>query len=416
MQPTAFPPHNPPHSVAELEHGDLPGKAVKHPSTINEAIHCLSPDQEQLKAHPVTWKDLALFLALAVWMTGLAVIYVTRERIFYYWDYWAYQSMTQQVAEYWQGSPVLMFKKVLLSLGQEYNYLFTLPLISFTRWLPLDRLGYILRLALFYQLPYALITGAVASMLVIAGRRRMFWLGAWIAAFTPMAWAPTLRGYPDVAAGLMVALAVLLYLWDMELTRWWQWTGIGLALSLSMLLRRHFVYDIATFFLALALSKLVTLWMSRQGDSFSMHEIISAAKRIAYTVVATLFWIAVLGTPFLIRLLTKNYSDLYTSYTTSSLTTLLAYLDFFGWQTWLAACLGLALAATLRTLFNQPSAIFLVIFAAVSLLVWTVWIRISATHYTLHMSLYIVCGLASLAWLILLPRSFLESQLAGRRF
>jgi hypothetical protein len=364
--------------------------------------HAFHQTRNEIKSPKVTRKDLALLIALAVCMTGLAALYISRERIFYYWDYWAYQSMTQQVAAYWQVSPLLMVVKVLLSLGQEYNYLFTLPLISFSRWLSLDRLGYVLRLTLVYQLPYVLVTGMVASELVKTRRRRMFWLGAWIAALTPMAWAPTLRGYPDVAAGLMVALAIAIYLWDMELSRWWQWASIGLALSLAMLLRRHFVYDIATIFLALVLGKLVTLWVNRRrGMSFSWQEITPVAKAVAYTVIATLLWIALLGTPFLIRLLTKDYSDLYTSYTTSSLNTLLAYLNFYGWQTWLAACLGLALAVALRTLFDQPSAIFLAVFAAVSLLVWAVYIRISATHYTLHMSIYVVCGLASLAWLIL---------------
>ena len=200
----------------------------------------------------------------------------------------------------------------------------------------------------------------------------------------------------------MVALAIAIYLWDMELSRWWQWAGIGFSLSLAMLLRRHFVYDIATFFLAMVIGKLVTLWISRRhGISVTLQETVKIAKPIAYTVIATLLSIILLGTPFLIRLLTRNYGDLYTSYTTTSLTTLLAYLNYYGWQTWLVACLGLALAVALRTMFNQPGAIFLAVFAVVSLLVWAVYIRISATHYTLHMSLFIVCGLASLAYLIL---------------
>lgn len=149
----------------------------------------------------LAWKDLALLVALVFWMTGLAFFYVSRERIFYYWDYWAYQSMTQQVAASWQASPVLMVMKVLLSLGQEYNYLFTLPLILFSRWLSLDRLGYVLRLTLVYQLPYVLVIGVVASELVKIRRRRMFWLGAWIAALTPMVWAPTLRVTPTWLPG-----------------------------------------------------------------------------------------------------------------------------------------------------------------------------------------------------------------------
>jgi hypothetical protein len=370
------------------------------------------PDQEiQLQAHlannsqskcsfQIRWLDLGLLISLIGGMILLAWVYGSQEHIFYYWDYAAYQRMAQAVLSNFQTSPWLMVKNVLRSLGNEYTYLFTLPLVLWGEIFGLDRISYILGVVVFYQIPFVLTVGIIATRLVQNGRRTMFWLAAWITVFTSMAWAPALRGYPDVSAALMIAIAIGCYLYDPDLKGWFLKPAIGLALTIAILLRRHFAYDVIAFFIAVTVNEVYTLWaLKRAGHPVHLAQAKQSVLKIALTLLCTGLWMGLLGVPFLIRVFTHNYSLLYESYAIPISTALLTYLSFFGWQYWGISLAGYWVGAN-NKLFINSKVVFLIVFALISLLMWSVVIRNSATHYTLHLTLFILIGLAIVAWFL----------------
>src|SRR5258706_16110061 len=125
---------------------------------------------------------------------------------------------------------------------------------------------------LFHMLPFALAVGAIATQLFPARRYVLFWATAFVTVLIPTIWRSTMRGYPDIGAALLIALALFLYLRDLKRWRWWHIVLIGLLLALSILFRRHFLYAAASFFIAAALEKLFLLvnhWRrGRAGQGF----------------------------------------------------------------------------------------------------------------------------------------------------
>ena len=86
-----------------------------------------------------------------------------------------------------------------------------------------------------------------------------------VALLTPMVWVATLRGYPDMGAAAIMALAVWVYLGDPRLTRARQSVVIGLLLAGAMLFRRHFAYNAVALVLSVALQSAYQAVASREG-------------------------------------------------------------------------------------------------------------------------------------------------------
>ncbi|MFM8320215.1 MAG: hypothetical protein ACKOC5_04795 [Chloroflexota bacterium] len=347
----------------------------------------------------------------------LPYFYLRSEHIFYYWDYANFHNITQRVAGDLNDSLLRFVIDVGVSLAKDYNYLFSLPLVLFTCWLPLDRIGYVVRLALVSQLPYILAAGWLASLLVSEKRRLAFWLGAWTSALFPIAWAPALRGYPDVAAALMIALAIGLYLRRPTLDSRRQRLAIGLALAAAALLRRHYVYDLPAFFIAAAAAWAGALLIQRRaGQTLPLSALKRQALDLVYTLLSAVGWLLLLGLPFVVLALMRNYGRLYASYELGVLETAGAYLAFFGWQSWLAATAGYVLALVRPGHVRRAGAAFVVVLGLVTWLVWISAVRNAATHYTLHLTVFLTLGISLLGYALMTRLSGLRRAAAGALF
>ncbi|GAB4177285.1 MAG: hypothetical protein Fur006_08830 [Coleofasciculaceae cyanobacterium] len=199
--------------------------------------------------------DVGLLALLALFIGIVTITYVCSERNFHWWIDW--HARTLEVVTALRDSPAEALQLVKYSLVGERNRLFTLPLIPFILVFGSSRLVYELGLALVYLLPFALAMGAIATQLIRAHSRTVFWATAFLTLFIPVSWIPTFMGIPDTGGAALVGLATFVYLQDIRLKQWWRIPVMGFLIGAAILLRRPFVYAGVTFLGALSLQALM---------------------------------------------------------------------------------------------------------------------------------------------------------------
>ncbi len=339
------------------------------------------------------WRDLALAVLVLAVIVAVTVSYVSSERTIYESDYFGYQGITQDVAARFRQSPLAGLRSIAVSSTQEYNALFTIPLLLPVLIFGESRLTFELALAVVYLWPFALAMGALAAQLARTRPRVMFWAAVLAALLTPMVWVPTLRGYPDTGGMLLVVVAMWLYLRHPELERVRDIVLIGLLLALAAIFRRHFAYAGLVFLGGVALS--LTFGGRFVVDGLRLP-LPLAARRITLTGFASLAALALLDPPFLIRSVTTNYNALYASYMRPP-------LDSLGWDVAAYGTLAVAVAvsglvfAARRGVLTLHGTTFVGSFLGLSVLLWLLVVRQTGEQYTLHFTPAIVAGTA--AWL-----------------
>lgn len=359
--------------------------------------------------------DGFLLLLYVLIVTIVTFVYVSNEHTFYYWDYSIYHDMTLEKAIYFRELPkysrnevLEALKEIWKSTAEDYSDIHTLLIIPFILTFGASRLVYILSITLIYLLPFALVTGAIAAKLIPSHPRIVFWSAALLTLFVPAVWLPTLRGYPDTGSAALIALAILVYLHDSKLRHWWQIVLIGFCIASATLFRRHFVYDGITFFVAITLQALFAFVARvRQRPQEAWHGLFRSSIRIGLTLAATLITMAILGWPFIDRVLHTNFGLLYASYERPFSENLRYYKSYYGWIACILAGLG-ATAGIRNRVLARPAAIFVVLFAGFSLMQWTFAVKQLGIHYTLHFTLGILLGLVvfvQTAWITLKGRT-----------
>jgi hypothetical protein len=349
--------------------------------------------------------DIVLRLLVALAIAAIVVAYATAEQTFHYWDYVAYQDMTIlksiQVREAVQGGWNALWNELRStyeSSGKDYSDLHALPLVPLVLLFGDGRTIYIVALALIYLLPYTLLVIALARRLVPQAGQAIGWLAAGLTLATPAIWQPTLRGYPDTAAAALVGLAVLLFIDDMRLERLRHNVLIGIALAVAVLVRRHFLYEIITFFLCLVVfAPLAHGVFQARSLKTALDALLKAWLRVALVVAVTVGSLCLLGWPFVYRLLRVDFGQLYASYQNPAGATLSYYVSSYGLLFVAMAVLGLALGIRSGLISRQVAA-FALLFLTVSLAQWCFLVGQFGIHYTLHFTLWIVLGLVALTW------------------
>jgi hypothetical protein len=341
---------------------------------------------------------MLLFVLMVSVTVTVTTLYVSHERYFYSWDIGTYQGVAVDQAYGFLKSPQNEIWLMKSSLALDYNYLFTIPLIPFILVFGASRLSYVTGVALVYLIPFALVAGAVAILSVKGKPRAVFWSTVFLVLLTPLVWAPLLRGYPDTGSILLLALAVLVYLRDIELKHFWQIGLIGILIAAAVIYRRHFAYSAVAFYESMTVTTLSYLAVKmRQSQQWSWKELLVGAAKIGLTGVVSLLTLFTLGKPILVNILTINYAALYASYTLLPISTFKYFLSNFGWITWILVITGYITGLALRVL-SRPAAYFLILFGGLSLFQWIFFVRQIGPQYTLQIDLFVVLGLAAFFW------------------
>lgn len=342
--------------------------------------------------------DAGLALLLLAVILGVATVYVSRERTFYAYDVGGYYDTAGGIAARCLKSPRAAWRMITGSLRSEYNALYTIPLLPALLLFGESRQVYIAALAVVYLLPFTLALGALGARLLPGGRRRGFWLTVAFTALTPAAWVPTLRGYPDTGAALLVALAALAAARDTSLRRWWQAPAIGVLLALAVIVRRHFAYAACAFLAALALLALLRWLLRAWRATPGRRALVAAVVPTGAAGLTSLVTILVVHPSFLTRLLTTDYYALHASYLHPPAAMVGWAAASYGVPAWAAIAAGFTWL--IRRHARRGAAFVVGASGGLAVLTWVLVVRQVDPHYTLHFTPLVVLGLAACALLL----------------
>jgi len=373
---------------------------------------------------------IALILFVFFLVLIIPIWFVSQEKFFYYWDYAGYQSVSRYLVENFTNAPLTVLRTIINSLNLEYNYLYTIPLIPFMLIFGTTRMSYIMAISVLYQLPFALVLGFIGTQLIPYQRKTVFWSTAALCLMTPITWVPTLRGYPDVGAALLVTISVSLYISNFQspflVTRnrivdirgWWQLVVIGCLLAVAVLLRRHYTYGAIAFFIAICFDSFLVqyrLETTSAEDHYKENQtetrnigrknllidsLLFQVFRVGLIGCSFFITLIILGRPFLADTLKTNYSALYSSYTLPTFQVLLSFLRNYGWITCILIGLGYLLGFA-TGLLRRRALLFLLLFSNITLVLWLVFAKQIGIHYTLHIAMFVTLGLSAFGWVLL---------------
>lgn len=350
-----------------------------------------------LKRLDARFLGIAVLSAIAI---GIATCFVLSERTIYISDLAHYQRMAIELVLAFKQSPLEAITMVSRSLSREYNQVYALPLLPFFLLGGESRLTYVLGLTLVYLVPLSLVLGAIATYLIQAPARLVFWSTALITLLIPTLWITLLRGYPDVGGALLIALAALLYLQDLDLKRVKQAVQVGLLLALAIIFRRHFAYDVLAFLqaaLGLGVMTVAGLWRyDRPRAGAYLFRYLRGLGIVTALVPLTL---VVVSWKWVYTTLTTDYKTLYAGYATTTSEVAWSYLHNYGWILSLLVLVGYT-AGLARPLGNRRAIGFFALWSIFWLGQWCFSVRYLGPHYTLGFTPKAILGLSLAVWFI----------------
>lgn len=337
---------------------------------------------------PVLWAGLILLVILIPW------IYVSNEDTFYYWDYANYHNLARQALENWGQSPANAMQAIADSMANNYNSLFTLPLLPFLLLFGSSRVAFIISLSVMYLLPFAVAMGLLASKLFPTHPKAGFWGAAYLTVLIPMTWVSVLRGYPDIGSEAAIAFGVVVFVSGYERRRWRNFLLAGFLLGLSVLLRRHFIYQIIGFF-GMGFIYLLMVGL-RNVTCIPLKNVLAEVfgKGLTFLVTGMAFVVTLflLGQAFLNTATAANYSLLYSSYTDPWYVVLERFIHAYGWVVFFLAGLGW-LALFLDKPEITENSMWVSGWGISALISWCFLGQHQANNHSVHFAPFIILGL-----------------------
>jgi hypothetical protein len=341
-----------------------------------------------------------LFFLLAIAVVTITSFYVSKEQYYYFWDYSTYFQKTNDLVSQLKTSPLEAVFAFIISLFDDYTQLPLIPVLPFRLLLGPSRLSFILSLALGHIIPFCLTMGAIATQIVPTKPRTVFWLTAFTTLLMPPVWIPVLRGFPDIGGATLLMLATLFYWRDVNLEHRRQIKHIAIFLALSVLFRRHFIYEVRVFLVAILTYNFLD---SIPGLRNNFREIWHRLQHLFWRVGHLALCFAIFTLIVLIKALFINYRVLYASFEMSSGANFLYYGQSYGWLLWGLALLGLTWGCFERSLF-QPKLRFMALFGALSILQWLFFAKQVSVQYTTHFLPFVILGVVLLGRIVWLKR------------
>lgn len=357
-------------------------------------------------------QTILLWLLVILLSAFITVWYISSERVFYYWDFTFYMKMAVDLAENFSREPLQTLAEVYRSTARDYNDYFALPLIPFLAAFQYSRLSYILGLVFAYHIPALIICGQIVRR-ILPSVPYAGWVTIFAGLFVPALWASVYRGFPDTGSVLILTLAVLAYLKDMELKRWKvQLPVIGVLSALAVVFRRHFAYTSVSFLFSVGVFSVLPLLQNMGKDWRGRLGYLGSILVKMQVVIVFFLMTVLLGAPsILLKVAGTNYLDLYSSYASEPLQVFTYFIAAFGILFLLSVFGYLAGLKQFRSflgvedgmVMGKPLA-FVFFLGVVSYLVWAIFPRQIDVHYVLHIAPMIIVGLGILFVTVLSAR------------
>lgn len=256
-------------------------------------------------------KNIIYFLIIALTVNILAVLYITKSNVIYFWDDATYWDISRKIASgaINEGG---FWRNVYASVGtQDYNYIAALPSAFLARLFGESRLVYVLGLVNMYLLPSFIAVYLLARKVSKAPKIAT----AIVILICPSMMFLTFNGFVDIGGLLICLLCFNLYYAKSGEGRIWRYALIGALLVLMMLWRRWYAFFAVSFVTAM-LADCVLFKRKWQGA--------------AVTIAVCALLLTLCFRDFLINQLIRDYGSLYADYKFSVSTDFKLITRYFG--------------------------------------------------------------------------------------
>lgn len=273
-----------------------------------------------------------LYVASVAILLALCYSFVASENQAYTWDsrfYWVvwneYTGLLHDSFIQWLGS---ISSSVY---SADYNPLPIIALIPFN-YLPIgNREAYILGVYILYLLPFSYIAMRLFASAANIDKKYQPCVFIFIASFIPFI-TPTLRGYPDIVGMIPLSLCCLI-LFKVNILNYRGFRFVLLAIAMGVLLwlpfafRRWYAYSVVSLFITLPL---LNTFLFGGSAKFSKERIFK------YFIFFTISGVVVISAVWFFqfelakRILTTNYSDIYSAYKATEEVTFFVTLNYAG--------------------------------------------------------------------------------------
>ena len=331
----------------------------------------------------------------AVAFTGLVytALYLVHQRYFPYWDGSAYEQFTLTVADAFSSSLGTGVARVVASLSDDYNFLFTVPLVPFVDAFGRYRAVFIGAMYLCFFVPYMLLAALVARRVFPEYAREAGRFAAVAAFLTPSAWWHLAIGYPDVGGAAVIAAMLLLYDRSDRGRRWRPLLAVAVLGALAILFRRHYVYAVFAVYAAFVVDTLWPLGVEvRERMAQLRHALLVVG---AGAVTGALLFVA--APTFVSRALGSGYQQSLASWQAPPSVIASAVVGTVGVLPLLIAIAGM-IGVRRLTVRGRSMARVLAYAVVIWALLWVFYVRQGPAHYPHILPLFVVVGLTG-AWL-----------------
>lgn len=273
-----------------------------------------------------------LYVASVAILSALCYSFVTSENQAYTWDsrfYWVvwneYTGLLRDSFIQWLGS----IRSSVYST--DYNPLPIISLIPFN-YLPIgNREAYILGVYILYLLPFAYIAMRLFAVAAGVDKKYQPYVFVFLASFIPFI-TPTLRGYPDIIGMIPLSLCCLI-LFKVNILNYRGYRFVLLAIAMGVLLwlpfafRRWYAYSVVSLFITLPF---LNTFLFGGKARFSKERIFKYFTFFTISAVVVIFAVCLFQFELAKRILTTNYSDIYSAYKATEEATLLITLNYAG--------------------------------------------------------------------------------------
>ncbi len=257
------------------------------------------------------------------WLIALTIIYtiiiaytfVNMEDNVYYWDYNGYWRVWEDFTQAFLSDPLHSLASLKHSIRHDDYNKSPIVIIGLFKLLPIaSRNAYILGLAITYLIPTFICFSLLARKMVNSDRS-IIPLLSYLIPFSFIAfWAPTLRGYPDVCGLIFIILSVT-YCLKHDLTEKFsvsQALKLGALIWAPFLLRRWYAYTVVSLYLTLPL-----LQIFYHKGRLSLASLKNVIANFFIAGLTSVLLALICQWPLLKRIITTNYSYIYSAYQSS---------------------------------------------------------------------------------------------------
>ncbi len=355
-----------------------------------------------IRAAGPRWAWAIHVLGVAILIIGviaLTYVYVSAEHTLYTWDFHEYTTRLQTTYTDLTRSPLTAFVKIYLSTSQEYNLLPAVPMLPLRLILGGSRLAFEINTGLVFVVPFGLSVGWIASRTISGPRPAVFWTAVLVALATPYTWVAILRGFVDLGAAALIAMAIGLYVGDPRLTRLWRPLAIGVLLAAAVLFRRPFAYDGIALCAAIGLMVLVRAGVAARTDPrVAVRALGGDLLRVGLIAVGGLVTFVAIGHRLLGRLLLEDYGTLYQGYVRDAANVIGWLGSGYGWLSVVLAVVGFVVSW--RITKGNEGLHFVALYGAILVALWASVVGQEDVHYAAHFVAPVAIGLTALAWAI----------------